>query len=64
MTYYEVSILSVLKTWKKLGAVPARTWKKLKELGMTTWKKLGESRYVTLYYPIDNPTTAYYEVNL
>ena len=62
-TYYEVAVISVLRTWKKLGAVPARTWRKLKELGLTTWKKLGEGRYVTLYYPIDKPTTTYYEVS-
>ena len=46
-----------------LGDVPARTWAKLKELGLTTWKKLGEGRYVTLYYPMDKPTTTYYEVS-
>ena len=61
-TYYEVAVMSVLRTWKKLGAV-ARTWAKLKELGLTTWKKLGEGRYVTVYYPIDKPTTTYYEVS-
>ena len=62
-TYHEIAVISVLRTWKKLGAVPVRTWRKLKELGLTTWKKLGEGRYVTLYYPIDKPTTTYYEVS-
>ena len=62
-TYYEVAILSVLRTWKKLGDVPARTWRKLKELGLTTWFKLGRGRYVTVYFPIDKPTTTYYEVS-
>lgn len=65
-TYYEaavISVLSVLRTWKKLRAT-ARTWKQLRRLGLTTWKKLGEARYVTVYYPIDKPTTTYYEVSI
>ena len=62
-TYYEVAVISVLKTWKALGDLPAKTWAELKELGLTTWKKLGEARYVTIYYPIDKPTTTYYEVS-
>ena len=62
-TYYEITILSVLTTWKGLGDVSAKTWAKLKELDLTTWEKLGEAGYVTLYYPIDKPTTTFYGVS-
>ena len=60
-TYYEIFILSV-KTWKRLGDIPARTWAALKERGWTTWKKLGEARNVTMYYIVSKPSTTYYEV--
>ena len=62
-TFYEIYVISILRTWKDLKDLPAKTWAKLKELGLTTWKKLGEGRYVTVYYPIDKPSTTYYEVS-
>ncbi len=61
-TYYVVLILSV-RTWKKLGDIPARTWAALKRKGWTTWKKLGAAKNVTPYYIVSKPTTTYYEVN-
>jgi hypothetical protein len=61
-TFYEVSVISILKTWKDLKDLPAMTWAKLKELQLTSWKKLSFARYVTLFYPIDKPTTTFYEV--
>ena len=61
-TYYEILILSV-KTWKRLGDIPARTWAALKERGWTTWKRLGSARNVTMHYAVSKPTTTYYEVN-
>lgn len=62
-TFYEVVIVSVLRTWKDLAGIPARTWDKLRELGLTTWKKMGVIEYVTVYYPVDKPSTTFYEVS-
>ena len=61
-TYYTVFMTSI-RTWKKLGDIPARTWASLRRLGWTTWKKLGAARNVTPYYAISKPSTTYYEVN-
>jgi len=62
-TYYKMFIASV-RTWKKLGGIPARTWAALRRLKLTTWRKLAGARYVTVYYVVSKPDTTFYEVGV